>query len=373
MRIVLIVGDQFTEGMLYKENCFIRANIEQGNEIMVLAPNKKYVNGKLSEVDKGIEKLGDKVTIIRNEYQKVFNRKLSDKIRKIKDYDKTVTDYKPDRIVFYSFPMYDILASKKLKKKFPQLKIIIDSSASFDNSARSIISKVLLHRVVYKRWIDKSLPYIDEIDYVTEDAGFFLQEMYDIPKSIMRFDPLKCEVISMEEKEQYRRKFFRENGLCEKNIVFVHSGKMNSQKLTVEILNIFYKIQNERFRLFLAGSFDEDISAEVEKIIKQDNRIIYLGFLNGNDLVQLLAACDLYLQPGSVSQTAQTALGCSTPIAVPKDYEIFYNNNGFILNSVNDLEDVFGQVSENPEILKEMSVNAGATAREMLDYKNLAL
>lgn len=373
MRILLILGAQFTEEMLYKENYFIRANVEKGHKILILSVNKKYVNGNLVNVPENEYDLNENVHVIRKAFKSIGPRKLSDKIKITQNFMQHIRNFSPDIIFFYSFPMYDLLKLKQIKNEFPDTKIYADSSATKENSARGIMSQYILHKWIYRSWVRQSLDNIDCIYYVIPEVREFLEIMYKIPSDKMEFRPLPSKVLGNNEKVKSRQLFLETHDLNKDNIIFVHAGKMDRKKLTIEILDKFVKARDDRFKLYLAGSFSDDIKDEVEKYLNLDSRICYMGFLSGEELTRVLAAADLYIQPGSVSQIAQTALGCSTPIAVPKDYEIFYNNNGFILNSVNDLEEVFRQVSDNPEILKEMSVNAGATAREMLDYKNLAL
>ena len=116
---------------------------------------------------------------------------------------------------------------------------------------------------------------------------------------------------------------------------------------------------------------DEKSKAIIEPLIASDKRIIFMNFVSGSELTKYVCASDLYIQPGSISQTCQTAVCCGTPLCfnnIPTHREI-YNGNGFFVENEEDIYSVFTAVSNNPDILKEMSCKAYEMANGELDYK----
>ena len=79
---------------------------------------------------------------------------------------------------------------------------------------------------------------------------------------------------------------------------------------------------------------------------------------------------DLYIQPGSISQTCQTAVCCGTPLCfndIPTHREI-YNGNGFFADSEDDIYQVLEAIGKDNTILKEMSEKSYQMAGMELDY-----
>ena len=141
------------------------------------------------------------------------------------------------------------------------------------------------------------------------------------------------------------------------SIIMLHSGKIGILKRTVELLRIFYTNKDKRFRLIIAGSIEDTVKDDITDIIGRDDRIKYIGFVTGERLTELLCGTDLYLQPGTISQTSQTAICCGCPIMFmdcPTNRALFAEN-GFLLQNLDEIKDVFERVSQEPEILKSMS------------------
>ena len=79
-------------------------------------------------------------------------------------------------------------------------------------------------------------------------------------------------------------------------------------------------------------------------LIKSDDRVTYLGWKTGDELIEYLCASDLYLQPGSASITIKQALCCGNAVVVARDiegYDIFMNNTGWYGSSKEELIKIF--------------------------------
>lgn len=62
------------------------------------------------------------------------------------------------------------------------------------------------------------------------------------------------------------------------------------------------------FKILIAGSLEDEIKQEVLELVNSDKQVNYLGFVTGEYLTNLLCACDMYLQQGTISQTSQVAI-----------------------------------------------------------------
>ena len=182
-----------------------------------------------------------------------------------------------------------------------------------------------------------------------------------------------AEIISEEERKNNRKDIRKKYGIGSDDILFVHSGKMGKLKRTIELLQHFSRNSNSGFRLIIAGSIEEEIKKEVCELIDNDPRVKYIGFISGDELTKLLCACDLYLQPGTISQTSQTAICCGSPIMFmrcPTNEEL-YNGNGFILDNLEQMDMVFESIDNNSAQLNGMKEKSIQLAQERLEYMKL--
>src|SRR5699024_12102175 len=91
---------------------------------------------------------------------------------------KILNSEKPDVILFHGSQSYDLLNVEKYKNDNPRVKLYVDNHADRGNSAKGFISKNVLHKFYYKKILQKCLPYIDKIFYVTYERKLFLEDIY---------------------------------------------------------------------------------------------------------------------------------------------------------------------------------------------------
>ena len=181
---------------------------------------------------------------------------------------------------------------------------------------------------------------------------------------------MKCFLVK--KKKKRKKNFLCKNRLSNDVTIFSHSGKMNRQKKTIELIKIFTNTKQQNWRLFIAGEFDDSISIEANELINKDSRIIYLGFLDLKNLTDLLCATDLYMQPLSPSQTAQTAMGCLTPVMLANinDYIGYEESGSIYINNTNEISDIFDKINKGQINLKEASQKTEKFAIDNLNYIN---
>lgn len=373
MRLLIITtGNNFTTSMLYKENYIIKAAIEKGHEVKVIANMYTYINGetcKLKFAEKDLP-----YSLVRLPYMFVINDFITNKIRRCKGYLNEVLDFRPDLIFINCAQVYDVLYCKDIKRALPNVKICMDFSTKFINSARSFLSREILHKVIYRSWIQKSLPYVDKVFYISQESMEFARDVYGISEEIMEHNNLPGELISVDRKLLYRDEIRRKHNLKSSSILFVNSGKIGKLKKTVELLKVFKQVDNNDFRLFIIGSLEQDVKDEILSLIEQDNRVEYLGFKSGAELTKYLCAADMYVQPGTISQTSQTAICCGCAISfttLPTHMEI-YNGNGYFIDSDNDMLRMFKDIDKyGINMLQKMGNKSYELAAKELSYNVL--
>lgn len=371
MRILIItLANPFTKSMLYKENYIIKAAIENGDEVAVFARNLEYVCGKEQLTLPGVENC-ESYYLKRYEYRSLGNKTLTEKIKIVDGVVEDVIAFKPDLIFMNSAQIYLSSQLHVIKKALPNVKIVMDISTKYINSARNWLSLHVLHGLIYRRWLKKALPYVDRIFYISQESKDFIKEVYKIPDTYLEHNNLPGELICREKREKINRFIRDREGIGMDAIVITNSGKIGKLKKTIELMKAFSTSINPNFRLVIIGSIEDEIKEVFYDLLKKDNRIIYKGFLSGDELTEYLCATDLYVQPGTISQTSQTAICCGCPIAftsVETNKEIF-NHNGFFIDNEQQMEQLFKSVKLNKEDLYYMSEKSYQLALNELDYR----
>lgn len=372
----MMLSNFYIDNYNYQENVLPRENLKDGHDVLILASTETYIsNEKLGYLESGEYINGDGIKVIRIPYRSIpIVNFIKSKIRSYKHTYKIIEDFAPDIILFHGVPAFDIIFAARFKKKYPNVKFYVDSHEDFNNSAKNYLSKQILHKIFYKKIIQRALPYIDKIFCVGYECFAFLKEMYNIPDSMMEFYPLGGyifeECIRIQKKDKIRASLT----LRDSDLLLVHSGKMDRKKRTADIIEAFISSQANNIVLLIIGSMAEDVENDVLPIINENPKIYYLGWKNPQELMDYLCASDLYVQPGGQSATMQNALCCGSAAALypHESHKYLLGDSVFYIETVEDMKNLFELISKEPQILEEKRKLSFKIAQEKLDYKKLA-
>ena len=347
-----------------------------GHEVEIIASTETYVdNVTLGYVKPSCYVNKDNIRVNRLAYKKYINRFISTKIRRYNGLLGTIERFDPDIIFLHGLQMLALKDIVAYKHKHPEVKIYADSHEDYVNSATNLFSKYFLHKLIYKPVIQKNLSYIEKIFYVGYDAVPFLKEMYGIPDDKLEFLPLGGIIISEEEQKKQREKLMKEYELPKNAIICAHSGKMVKEKKTEELLRAFSQIHDDRLRIFIFGSIPENRKEIIEPLIKNDDRIYFLGWKNNKEILDILAGTDLYCQPGTMSATYQNALcaGCATMIRPTASYKHMAGDIAIYTDGTEEnITSIFTQIVESQDFLLDLKEKSYKLAKEKLDYQKLS-
>lgn len=374
MRIVHVcLASHYTEGMNYQDNILPDVNSQDGHEVLIISDTQKYIDGKLVDTNEEEKNLKHNLKLIRINFDKIFTKFISEKIRKVKKLYNILENFKPDVILFHGMCAYELLTVSKYKKNHPSIKLYADSHEDFINSARTFFSKNILHRLFYKKIALKCLKYIDKVLYISEETRIFLHDFYEIPNENLEFYPLGGFIIEEEEKKGIREKVRKELKISEEDLILIHSGKLDKLKKTSELLEEFSRIDNKKIHLIIIGSIPNE-NTVIYNLIKKDKRIKYLGWKTGDELLEYICASNVYMQPGSQSSTSLTAICCGLPILLYPSisYKKMFDTNVFWAKDKSEIKEALEKIVENPNILENMSKRSYEIAKDILDYKKLS-
>ena len=358
----------------YQENYLPMFNQQDRHDVRIIASTETYINSELNYVKPSRYKTETGIPIIRIDYTRLLPHFISRKTRIYPKFYEELNLISPDVILFHGTCAYAIKVAAKYVKKNPRVKLYVDCHEAYYNSAQGIVSKYILHKLLYRTWFHRALPYISKVLYIGEGEKEYLKDMMGLYEDKMEFYPLGGVIVPEAVKKQKKLEIRKELGLSEDQVMLLHSGKLDRLKRTEDLLNAFSSVSNSQLKLFIIGSIPENQESALLPLIEEDSRIIFLGWKSADELSDYLTASDIYLQPGSVSATLQNAICSGTPVMIypHSSYDVYVQENGFKVVSEDDMIEVFRILADDPSCLKEMSTASYRYAREYLDYRKLA-
>lgn len=367
----------YIDGFNYQENMLVREHVKAGHDVKVLASTENYVDGKLAYVEPAKYLGSDGAEVIRLPYRRFLPHKLMTKLRMHSAVYEHITEFSPDVLMFHGLCGWELRTVSRYKKSNPNVKLWVDSHEDFNNSARSFVSKNILHRLFYRPIFKKSIPYVEKVLCISLETMDFIGGFYNCPKDKIEYFPLGGFIFDDEEYKKNRISIREKYDISPDTLIFFQSGKFDAKKKLVESLEAFQKVSHlEKIQYLVAGVLQDDVKSDLETLLAKDDRIRFLGWKNAGELMQLLCAADVYVQPGSQSATLQNSICCRCAVIVddvPSHYP-FVKGNGWMINNSLSLSESFQCAIQayNDGTLIAMNKKSLSIAKELLDYKKMA-
>lgn len=353
----------------------VKEHVKSGHDVLVLASTETFNENKVLSYVEPFDYMGsDGARVIRLAYRSFLPHYVMTKLRMHSKVYRILEDFKPDIIMFHGMCGFELLTVAQYVKKNPETIFYADSHEDFNNSARTFMAVNSLYRLYYYPIIRLSKKYIEKVFYITYETRDFCKKIYRLSDEQIEFLPLGGSVLSDNEYNLIRQDKRNNMGISPDEIIFFQSGKFDKKKKLLESVSSFSKIENDNFKFIVAGSLDKEIESDFKKLLAKDSRITYIGWVESDELLELLCMCDVYVQPGTQSATMQMSVSARCPVIladVPSHQHSFYEN-GFLVGSTGQLTNAFKEISNNPDILNRMSENSFTYAKENLDYSKLA-
>ena len=152
--------------MKYQDNQLSHQNALDGHTVTYISNAQKYVDGKI--VNTGYEKktLNDGVCLIRLPYVSFGNSLLTNKLRCVSGLYELLDESSPDIIFIHDLCFMSVSDVVKYKRSNPTVKLFADTHTAAYNSGTNWFSLHILHRTIYRKWIQSALPYLEKFFYV---------------------------------------------------------------------------------------------------------------------------------------------------------------------------------------------------------------
>lgn len=298
----------YVDNLGYQENLLPKYNALMGNEVVIISFNKREGFFRTNKSKKSYYINGVKVVRINSKLN-LLNRLIwFDSLYEI------LSQEKPDLIYMNGMQSLSIIEVCKYLKENKNCKAVADIHADFFNSALNFFSKHILHKVIWKFIIKRSINSFEIIYCINNWSYEFALKMYNIPKNKMRLLYLgsDIDIIDFENKESIKRKIRSNLNIPEQAVVMITGGKINKYKRVHEIIDVMNILNNNNLHLIIFGRIAEEFKDVINPLLNKRN-IHFAGWLTGKDVYDYYLASDIAIFAGDMSILWQQAISCGLP------------------------------------------------------------
>ena len=375
MKIVHICMSQYSDGWTYQENLLTKYHRKLGYNVSLITSMYCYKEGVLVEDTNSsfIDVNGTKIIRLKKK-----SEGLMKKIPSYIGFYEALSSEKPDIIFSHGCQYKDAALVAKYIKNHPDVRLYVDNHADFSNSATNFFSKNILHKVVWRHYAQKMLPYTICFWGVLPARVDFLTDVYSIPKEKCKLlvmgadDELVDKSDSVIQKNALRQKY----GIKKDDFLIVTGGKIDKAKLQTELLmKAVLNITNPNVKLLLFGSIEDDIKERIMKLV-DGRRIIYVGWITPNESYDYFAIANFVVFPGRHSVFWEQVAGQGIPLLV-KDWKGTHHinlcDNAIIINdiTIDTLNREISTLISNPDTYKRL-LDAAKCAKSNFSYLEIA-
>lgn len=360
----------------YQENLLPKYQRKLGHDVVVITTNTKHKNNQIIEIEPTKYILSDGVQVIRCKRKKYPIELLTRLSDRMNIYDILV-NIKPDYIFFHGLVSRTIFDVIKYKRHYSNCIIVEDNHLDYNigRGLNTLNDKIIC---MYYRFINKaSIKYVEKVYGVTPWRKKYAEEYFGIPSSktdvlIMGADDEK---IDLQKKDKIRKKIRNKYGIKEQDFLIVTGGKIDKKKKIDLLMEACAR--NGKVKLLIFGNIADNIKKEFDSLIKKNVNLIYVGWINSDDVYKFFFAADLVFFPGQHSVLWEQACASKVPCVFEKWEGMEHVNNGgnsdFVSKvTVKSLVDKINQLYFT-NIYYEMKKVAESDATDIYLYSKIAL
>lgn len=167
----------------------------------------------------------------------------------------------------------------------------------------------------------------------------------------------------------------RTNYNLKDEFVILFSGRIEKRKKLNVLIDFINREDIKNIKLIVVGpTKDEDILNQ----FNNNSNILYLGpIYDTKQMAEIFYISDLFSIPGHIGLGLVEALYWGLPIITlnvkhaPEIYYLKNNYNGFILDNIEEFETKLLDLSSNPKLLKQLSINSKNTYNKQAGINNM--
>lgn len=370
MKIVhLCLSSVYIDNYSYQENMLPKYHILQGHEVTVIASLVSFdSNGKKCLIEAESSKITEEgFKVLRIDYKRPFY-KFNKFVRYYKDTYRLLVQEKPDLLFIHDFSFMDIKKVIKYVSINKEVKIFVDCHTDYINSAQTWISKNMFHHIIWRYYAKIISPYVEKFYGVTPLRCDFLRDAYKIDENKIELLVMGVDDALLEKKDKIAIKqfFFQSLGIDDSDFVIVTGGKIDERKNIHLVMQAVNELKQKNIKLIIFGTVAPEMKTFFDSLLVSKS-IIYIGWLNVEDIIDCFISADLIVFPGTHSVLWEQAVGIGIPclfkywegmthVDVGGNCEFLYQDNASeIINLFNGILNEKGKY----KLMKEVAIKNG--------------
>jgi 1,2-diacylglycerol 3-alpha-glucosyltransferase len=300
----------------YQENVLPKMHKKQGHDVEILASTETFIDNNVLGYLKAMDYINENgIQVHRLDYVSFIPKSLVRKLRVYKGAYNAIVKFKPDIIFLHDIQFLDIVCVVRYLKTRPNVKVFADGHTDFSNSAKTFLSKYLLHGLVYRYCSKKIEPYVQTFFGTLPARVDFFKEMYGTPpdKTVLLVMGADDDLVNRAKENNSRERIRTEHGIKDDDFLIVTGGKIDSSKRqTIELMKAVAGFNNNKIKLMIFGSVSTEIQTDFDALLDRKN-IFYVGWLHSENTYEYFEAADLIVFPGRHSVLWEQAVGQGKP------------------------------------------------------------
>lgn len=369
----------YNDGYAYQENILPKMHRQQGHEVRIVASTEAF----LDKMNLGYTMPGkyvneDGIQVVRLPYVSFLPQKAAAKLRIYKGLSEQLNEFQPDVIFLHDAQFLSIGQVVRYIKKHPHVRVYADSHTDFGNSARSFVSRHILHGVIYWYCVRRIMDHVRYFYPTLPTRTTFMEEMYKVPSEKIRLLVMGADDTQVERvKSQGVRNEIRScYGVKDSDLLFVTGGKFDERKKDVLLLMEAVKQlpESSNAKLMVFGSVMEGEFKKAFDSLCDGSRVMYVGWVSGEKTYDYIEASDVVVFPGSHSVLWEQAVG-QGKICIFNDYmnlrHLDVGGNCLFINgsSMTDIQSALDHVLACREEMQKVAESKGM---EYFSYYTIA-
>ncbi len=351
----------------------------QGHDVKIVASTETYIkNISLGYKSPGSYLTEEKIPITRLPYVKYLPFFIAKKLRIYKGLSNILDDFKPDIIFIHDCQFLSIRKIALYAAKNLGTTIFVDGHTDFINSAKNIISRTLLHGMIYKWCAKKIEPYTKRFYGTLPARVDFLVNFYGLPQNKVELLLFGADdsIIKLKKNKNIRNSLREKHSINKNDFVIISGGKIDLRKNIHILMRAVKNLSLERLKLIVFGTPIEELENQIIKLSKTPS-ISYVGWLSTSQIYDYFIASDLAFFPGTHSVLWEQAVGTGLP-CVFKDMEGFHHidlgGNCLFIDQINipQIQSCIKKLYRNKILLQKMKEVSSTKGIKKFSYFNIA-
>lgn len=366
-----------TDGFTYQDNLLSKYHKRLGYDVTLIA--SQWIRGMDGEyaIDNRTNYVNaDGVQMIRLPMR---GKSIDDRLKVYPRLYQTIEQEHPDILFVHDCQFRDVRTIVRYKKSHPNVRIYVDNHADYSNSGRGWVSKNILHKIIWKHYVQMIAPHVERFYGVMPARVDFLTELYGL-------DPAQCSLLVMGADDDMvekaadpdvQRRTRDQYNIAVDDFLIVTGGKIDqAKKQTIYLMQAVQNIENPHLRLIVFGSVVDELKDAVNALV-DGPRVQYVGWINAEQSYNLFAIADLAVFPGRHSVYWEQATGQGIPMLV-KDWsgthhvDLGGNVHFLTQESTEEIQGEIQDLLDHPDHYQQMKDIATTKGLQTFSYLDIA-